>query len=358
MATARKLPSGSWRCQIYDYTDDKGKRHYRSFTCTDPTPKGKRKCEAMAANYALTKESNNHDMDNQTFETAVKAYISSKRPVLSPSTIRGYTNILNALKQSNSWFCELNMYKIDSKTVQRLINDISTTKSPNKVRNYHGLISAVTGQSYHTTLPQKIKPDLYIPTDDEVKKLISYSSGTELEIPVLLAAFCMMRRGEICGASIDDLSNDNILHVRHSKVMGDDLKMHLKAPKTDSSDRYIQLPDFVADKIRSKGCICKILPDTITKELGKLLRKHGLQEFRFHDLRHYCASVWHSLNVPDAYIMSYGGWSSDKVLKEIYRHALSDRQKEMNNIPIQYFKGLYSEDATRNATQKEKSPEN
>lgn len=56
--------------------------------------------------------------------------------------------------------------------------------------------------------------------------------------------------------------------------------------------------------------------------------------------------------------MSYGGWSSDKVLKEIYRHALSDRQKEMNNIPIQYFKGLYSEDATRNATQKEKSPEN
>ena len=32
MATARKLPSGSYRCQIYDYTDEKGKRHYKSFT--------------------------------------------------------------------------------------------------------------------------------------------------------------------------------------------------------------------------------------------------------------------------------------------------------------------------------------
>ena len=28
----KKLPSGTWRCQVYDYTDDNGKRHYESFT--------------------------------------------------------------------------------------------------------------------------------------------------------------------------------------------------------------------------------------------------------------------------------------------------------------------------------------
>jgi hypothetical protein len=32
MATAKKLPSGSWRCRVYDYTDDTGKKIYRSFT--------------------------------------------------------------------------------------------------------------------------------------------------------------------------------------------------------------------------------------------------------------------------------------------------------------------------------------
>ena len=39
MATAKKLPSGSWRCLVYDYTDTSGKRHYKSFTSSAPTPK-------------------------------------------------------------------------------------------------------------------------------------------------------------------------------------------------------------------------------------------------------------------------------------------------------------------------------
>ncbi len=30
MAKAKKLPSGSWRCLVYDYTDADGKRKYKS----------------------------------------------------------------------------------------------------------------------------------------------------------------------------------------------------------------------------------------------------------------------------------------------------------------------------------------
>lgn len=32
MAKVKKQPSGNWRVQVYDYTDAKGKRHYKSFT--------------------------------------------------------------------------------------------------------------------------------------------------------------------------------------------------------------------------------------------------------------------------------------------------------------------------------------
>ena len=60
MATAKKLPSGSWRCQVYDYTDANGKRHYKSFTSDNPTTKGKRAAEKMAADYAAEKESKSH----------------------------------------------------------------------------------------------------------------------------------------------------------------------------------------------------------------------------------------------------------------------------------------------------------
>ena len=59
MPTAKKLPSGSWRCQVYSHTEEvlqedgtiKKKRIYKSFTCDDPTAKGRRKAEQMAADW-------------------------------------------------------------------------------------------------------------------------------------------------------------------------------------------------------------------------------------------------------------------------------------------------------------------
>lgn len=64
MATAKKLPSGSWRCQVFSHFEEqlqpdesvKKKRIYKSFTCDDSSAKGKRKCEAEAAAWAANKE--------------------------------------------------------------------------------------------------------------------------------------------------------------------------------------------------------------------------------------------------------------------------------------------------------------
>ena len=63
MATAKKLSSGSWRCQVYSHTEEviqpdgsvKKKRIYKSFTCATPGAKGKRECERMAAEWAVEK---------------------------------------------------------------------------------------------------------------------------------------------------------------------------------------------------------------------------------------------------------------------------------------------------------------
>lgn len=63
MATAKKLPSGSWRVRVfshYEYSKDKEgntkkKAIYESFTSDDPSRTGKREAEAMAAEFALKK---------------------------------------------------------------------------------------------------------------------------------------------------------------------------------------------------------------------------------------------------------------------------------------------------------------
>lgn len=87
-------------------------------------------------------------------------------------------------------------------------------------------------------------------------------TNTELEIPVLLGAFGMMCRGEICALNMNDI-NGTTIHIHHSLVLGHDNKWHLKAPKTESSDRYVEIPQFVVDRIREKGHITKINPQSI-----------------------------------------------------------------------------------------------
>ena len=72
----------------------------------------------------------------------------------------------------------------------------------------------------------------------------------------------------------------------------------------------------------------------------RVLNNNNIPHFRFHDLRHYSASVQHALGIPDAYIMQRGGWSSDTVLKSVYRHAMNDRQKEMNQKTNSHFEEL------------------
>lgn len=344
MAKAKKLPSGSWRCLVYDYTDEFGKRHYKSFTSNNPSPAGKREAELLAAEYAAEKETKKISGKNIEFKDALSEYILKKEPVLSPSTIRGYKNIENGLLKNYANFCSLKVCDIEPDHIQELINELSTKRTPKTVRNYHGLISSVLSSNgsnlkLNTTMPKKVRPDLYIPSDADIKKLVQAVKDTELEIPVLLGAFCTMRRGEICGLSIDDIDG-NIIHVHHSLVQGADKELHLKTPKTESSDRYIEAPSFVIEKIQKQGYVTKLKPHSITIMFQRVLNNNNIPHFRFHDLRHYSASVQHALGIPDAYIMQRGGWSSDTVLKSVYRHAMNDRQKEMNQKTNSHFEEL------------------
>lgn len=338
MATAKKIPSGSWRCLVYTGTDINGRRKYKSFTAGT-----KREAEYLATQYMISLEEHKKQKKSDAlFSDALSQYIESKTPVLSPSTIRGYRNIETILNREFSSFCHTKISDLSSEDVQDVINSLTKSRAPKTVRNYHGLISAVLGDyiNLDTSMPQSIEPDLYIPTDKDIKALVASVRDTELEVPVLLAAFCLMRRGEICGLSLRDIDGTTI-HIHHSLVLGEDKEWHLKAPKTESSDRYITAPQFVVDRIAEIGHITSLNPHSITIMFQRVLDRNNIPHFRFHDLRHYSASIRHALGIPDAYIMADGGWSSDRVLKKVYRHAMSDRRKEMADKANQHFDSMF-----------------
>ena len=82
MASAKKLPSGSWRVNLYIGKTPDGKRQYKSFTADT-----KKEAEFLAAQY-----NQNHIDVNRSelpLSAAVERYIKSKENGLSPATVRG-----------------------------------------------------------------------------------------------------------------------------------------------------------------------------------------------------------------------------------------------------------------------------
>lgn len=348
MPTAKKLASGSWHCKVFSHFETiidpdgstKKKRIYKSFTCDDKSPKGKKKCEKMAADWSLEKK--NTATLSITFGEAVDQYIGARESVLSPRTVMDYKCT------RRNYVRELMPKRIDEITqedVQKAINRECTHLSPKTVRNIHGLISAVMGAYrpefvLRTSLPKKTKAKLYIPSEEEIQRLMASVADTEMELPVLLAAFGPMRRGEISGLHAEDISG-TVVHVCRNMVLKGDGTWIEKAPKSDAGDRYIAYPDFVAEKWQGiSKHIVKLNPNQITDRFQTVLQDAGLQHFRFHDLRHYSASIQHALGIPDAYVMQRGGWEDDKTLKAIYRHAMKDKIDGMSIIANEHFSEL------------------
>ena len=173
MPTARKLPSGSWRCQVFSHTEEiiqtdgtiKKKRIYESFTSDVPGPKGKRIAEQMAAEFAANKESHKEARDDFTFGEATDQYIKNREAILSPRTIMDYKRIR---KNDIQTIAEIKVSCITQADIQKEVNLYAKTHSPKTVRNMHGLISAVLRQyrpdfALNTALPKKVRPAIYIP---------------------------------------------------------------------------------------------------------------------------------------------------------------------------------------------------
>lgn len=340
MAQAKKMPNGKWKIQVYIGKDLDGKRKYKWFTDYD-----KRKCERMASEYV---DEHRVVEENGTFAKYLESYLNAKAPVLSASTIRGYKCTQRYIKLHYEAFYRTKTARIDRDMLQRIVNDMSAYISPKSVRNHYGLITAVLKYSGHhvpeITLPAKKKPDLHIPDTNVIQDIIKASEGTEMEIPVLLAAFGGMRRSEICALQIDDIKG-NVIHVQRAVVLSDDNKLIVKETKTTDSNRYVPISEDIIERIRKKGCITKIkTPNGITKRFEQITAKIGYTDIRFHDLRHWNASYLHSQNIPDIFILSRNGWSTDYVMKNVYRHELTSEKNKWNQEINNAFNRLIDHD--------------
>lgn len=337
MAKAKKLASGSWRVQVfshYEIVDRVKKPRYRSFTA--PT---RAEAEMMASSFANDKK--RYSRANLTVSEAVTKYIQAKESVLSPATIRTYEQI------SKTHLTTIGPVMIDTVTnadLQNWVSKLSVSLSPKTVKNVYALvtsaISLYTEKSFRVTLPARQPQQYNVPTDADVSRLVS-EARPDLKIAITLSAVGTLRRGEICALKYKDILTDfNAVYV-HSDIVLDKNKqwIHKDMPKTSDSVRRVELPPQVIQMLGSGDPDAYVVPSTpaaISDAFARLRNRLGMS-CRFHDLRHYSASILHAIGVPDQYIMERGGWSTDGTLKEIYRNTLSDKSKQFSDRANDYF---------------------
>lgn len=347
MAKAKKLPSGQWRALVFSHfetVNGKEKRIYESFTAST-----KKEAEYMAAEFACTKK--RIKVKDITFAEAAESYIADKENVLSPSTVRGYEQMLrNCFGDISGMYIK----KIDEDVVQKLVNKNALKYSAKSINNQIGFISAVLKKNKirldfdDISKKPKEKREILIPTENDVLRLLELSKGTSMEVPIILAALCGLRQSEIAACTWDKLSG-NVLKVRGSVVPNKNGELVFKdVNKSYAGSRDIILIDYAAKRlkcIRGKkkyGTMVNMIPSSILRALKRICKENGMPEYTMHSLRHYHASVMLSMNVPDKYAMEILGQNSPYMLKSTYQHTFSNEFVKISNMINEHYTALLS----------------
>lgn len=337
-----QLPSGAWRAKVFVGRDELGKKKFVSITRNS-----KNECLRDAAAIAAHHHEITRDSSAMTLEEAIDDYLESRSNILSPSTIRAYKTIRKHYLQPEM---SMRLSSITDRIAQRAINREAKDKAPKTVSNIFGLMSVVvkhyTDRSLRVALPPKQKRRPNILTEDELRILIRAVDGHRGELPILLALFLGLRRGEIIGLTAEDYDpKAKTLFIHRVLVENDQSKFVEKnTAKTPASTRLLTVPDYLAQRIEKAlddgGKINTYSPSRLSKVLDDICKDHGLPKMTLHDLRRQNASVMLSLGIADKYAMERGGWSSPSIMKNVYQMTMSDKRKMTDSVVNRYFESL------------------
>ena len=198
-------------------------------------------------------------------------------------------------------------------------------------------------------------PNVY--DEEKFAELLKTVTGTDDEIPIILAAGCGLRRGEIFGLRWKDIDfKENTITIEITNVRFNKYKE--KDPKSKNSKRTFVAPAYVIERLKLYRARCgkhnpddKVIsawkPNAYSQRFKKLLLKYGLPLTRLHDLRHYNAVLMMD-KVPDKVAAKRLGHSVD-VLRKIYQHVRKDFDANAAEKINAIFESKNSHQASGNA---------
>ena len=332
---ARKLSSGTWFIQL--------RFNGESIPISaDTENECIRKAELEKAKYRNNQDrTRKRKHDEKTIEEILEDYITSRKKVLSPSTIRVY----NTIKDNR--FSDYKTKKPSAiKDWQTVIDDeVDNEVSAKTIKNSWGLlVSALEYSGYEipkVKLPQIMPATRPWLDADQIKVFVKAVHDSDCEIPALLALHSL-RRSEIMGLTWGKINlEDKTISVDGSAVFNEDNKLtQKKTNKNRSSKRQIPimipelskaLEEVPEDKRKGNVVICN--PNTIWARVNRICRENGLPEVGCHGLRHSFCSLAVFVGLSPAETMQLGGWSDVGTMTRIYTHiSEANRLKAQNKI--------------------------
>jgi integrase len=204
--------------------------------------------------------------------------------------------------------------------------------------------------------PQPTREEMHPLTPEQAKLLllqVAHESGDRLEALYVLAIHTGLRQGELLGLKWDDVDlDDGSLQVRRTLAITKNGSV-FTSPKTSGSRRSVKLTQRATEALRSHlkrqlgeidrvGSLWSENGLIFASETGEpldrravtklkfkpLLKRAGLPEIRFHDLRHTCATLLLTRNVNPKIVSEMLGHSTIAITLDTYSHVLPNMRDQ------------------------------
>lgn len=336
---AKKLPSGSWHIQL--------RLGGESIPITAPTERACiQQAQLVKAKYLAGKKEDLRTERRQTLGKLLQDYIENKRPVLSPSTVRGYEAILRTRFLAYTDRDPANI------RWQAMINEESRRCAPKTLKNAWALVAAALAYSGRpvpaVTLPQLINEEHPFLEAEQIPVFLDAIRGNRFELAALFGLHGL-RRSEMFALEWPQIDLEaRTVTIRGAVVHDASGKLVRKKTNKNASSRRtipIMIPrlEELLQQVppeERKGPLLTCHPNSVYKAVNTVCDRAGLPRIGVHGLRHSLASLAHSLGVPEQETMYLGGWKDPQTMRKIYTHLdAASKLKATNAITAFYTSG-------------------
>ncbi len=350
---------------VLSYYDNRGKRHVKYVATGLPEKGNKRKAEAELArirNEFVPPQEVDELSSDMPFADYLLQWLDIVRVRVKPTTYGSYESMVKQTIEPYFRSKNITLQGLEARHIQQFYSEKLRKVTANSVIHYHAVIHQALKYAMKTDLvtqnvamkvdrPKKNDFQPVFLDADEMQRLFEVVKGTRLELPVLVATFYGLRRGEVVGLKWDAIDFERgTLTVKRTvtsiSVDGRTKIYEQESAKTKSSLRTLPLVGTfreyfsevkAAQEVNKKVCgncynykydgyvfvdeMGELMnPNYLTNYFPEYIQKHGMKKMRFHDLRHSCASLLLANGVPLKQIQDWLGHSDFSTTANIYAH--------------------------------------